>query len=1690
MVTAGRHDDLSVHLWPGNILLESYILPLFPSPGMADELLADEALLQRLPLPVAQLYRRALNAKNPLARHLAGYYVWEAGLKLLASVAIVEFARQGDCDAALQERVKNLARPSLGHWWEFARLLLPRLAEPGVEAFGQLRELVLGKPRTDLPRAAGLDALLRQTLDGKEGQRSRVQVGELFDRLVRYRNQVQAHGAPGQLEEVMHQRLGRALLAGSAELWSRIDVLAGRRLVHIGEVRQVAGAWLVERFELCGETARRVESLHFSFEAGSRLPITGRLYLETAGAEPGTYPHATLHPLVLFDAESEEVIFLNARRSRQRTEYLCYTSGRTGERPDLGPEQRDLLARVLGMPVAEEQAEQWTANSRAEEPAPEPSPAFEQRALGEFELVSALGRGGMGIVYRAWQPSLGRQVALKKLQKTGDAKAEARFAREINALGRVEHPNLVKIFTSGSEGDQWFYAMELIEGVPLSAVCERLQAHGTSVSDVKLETWHDAVTSCCAEARSAEKPLSESSFSRDAEGSGVERVPLPDKDRNYVRHIVTLMAQVAEAAHALHEAGILHRDIKPGNIMVTPDGTQAVLMDLGLAQLADDIEGRLTRTRQFVGTLRYAGPQQVLAVSRLDRRADVYSLGASLWELLALRPLFGATEQTPTPELMEKIQREEPERLRAIHPALPRDLEAIVHKCLEKDPHRRYATAHELARDLNRFLEGRPVQARRVSGLERAWKWVKRHPATAAVYGLMLLVTVLGLGGGSVAWLWLDAEAARQEAKSALEGEQKARAREALAKQAERKAETERGVSVALARAEQFAEQARKLPSISSAEGAAVLVVWRQADDALGQAEVALSTETADNALRQRIAALRAQLQGGRQQTERGRARALRKEKLFRDLDEARMARSVMVDNLLDFAGAAVKYSAAFAAYGLDVAAGPTDELARRIAGAEPEVREALLVALDDWAVAAALVPTAWSAKDLQALAQAADNDPWRKAYRAAVAAGDGKALRELSAEARRLPLPASTLEFLALTLYTRGEHDEAVAVLRMGRNHHPSDFWMHYDLGGFLLPRPGNGGRPLEVEEAIGSYRAALALRPAASVVHNNLGLALYYKKQLDEAIAEFNKAIGLDPKLAVAHNNLGNALRDKNQLDEAIAEFNKAIDLDPKLTLAHTNLGMALRDKNQLDDAIAEFNKAINLDPKDASAHHMLGMTLYHKKQVDEAIAELKKAIELDPKLAVAHNSLGKALHHKKQLDEAIAEFKKAVDLDPKYALAHNNLGIAFYHKKQLDEAIAEFTKATDLDPKHALAHNNLGMALRDKQQLDKAIAELKKAIDLDPKDALAYNNLGLALYDKKQVDGAIAEFKKAIDLNPNDAWVHNNLGIALRDKQQLDAAVTEFNKAIDLDPKHALAHCNLAVALRRQGQFAKALEAIQKGHLLGSAEPGWKMPSAQWITRLQSLLDLSQKEPGEPVSTESARNGIRGKLAKGDLLDWFPLTSRNFRKSYPIQLKGGQPYQIDLTGEFDVFLRIENLNYVTLALNNDVTPPGNLDARLVFTPEKDGVYRLVVTSFKAEDKGKYTLTVKEVTAAGPGETLRSELKNTDIAVQGRFVKLHKVDLVAGRPYVFELASPWFQSYLLLADPASKQTLVENGQAGDFVTASRIDFTPKESGSYQLMVTSSNAGETGPYMLRIQGYEQVTPKKEKDTRRGNPRP
>jgi len=281
----------------------------------------DEELVQRLPLPLAQLVRRAYNSKSLLESHHSAYYLWEASLKLLSTVAIIEYVGLDDQDPQLNDRLKALARPSLGHWWEFIRRLLPVLADSGDESFTKLRDTILGRRRLDMPRVAGLDAVLFETLEGGAGESHTLgRLSELIDRLIRYRNSELGHGATGQRPTEFYARMAPALLAAATEFLCCIDPLAGRRMVYVDDVRLLSsGEWLVERFELRGEAPKRLESLSLTSERKSCL-LPGRVYLmPSTDARPDEYQ--SVHPLLLFDSESGRSFFLNARRKKASAEY-------------------------------------------------------------------------------------------------------------------------------------------------------------------------------------------------------------------------------------------------------------------------------------------------------------------------------------------------------------------------------------------------------------------------------------------------------------------------------------------------------------------------------------------------------------------------------------------------------------------------------------------------------------------------------------------------------------------------------------------------------------------------------------------------------------------------------------------------------------------------------------------------------------------------------------------------------------------------------------------------------------------------------------------------------------------------------------------------------------------------------------------------------------------------------------------------------------------------------------------------------------------------------------------------------------------------------------------------------------------------------------------------------------------------
>jgi serine/threonine protein kinase/tetratricopeptide (TPR) repeat protein len=376
---------------------------------------------------------------------------------------------------------------------------------------------------------------------------------------------------------------------------------------------------------------------------------------------------------------------------------------------------------------------------------------------------------------------------------------------------------------------------------------------------------------------------------------------------------------------------------------------------------------------------------------------------------------------------------------------------------------------------------------------------------------------------------------------------------------------------------------------------------------------------------------------------------------------------------------------------------------------------------------------------------------------------------------------------------------------------------------------------------------------RPKDAVAHLKLALELSKQGKLDEAIAEYQKALAIDPKSDIAYNNLGHILLHRGKLDEAIAEFRKAIAVEPQNSLAHTGLGLALVRQKKVDEGIAEYRKAIASDPNNAWAHYQLGLVLVDQHKWDEAIAEFDKTIAHGPKdadvshhLGWAHVSLGLDLVKQGKVDEGIAHYHKALDINPNFAEAHVNLGLALSAQGKQDEGIAEYHKALDINPKLFQAHANLGIALFKQGKVDEAIAEFRKAIDSDEKDARGHGYLANALMARNQLDEAVAEYRKAIDLAPKDAAAHYSLANALRDKGRLDEAVAEYRKTIDLKPEFAEAHCNMGGVLRRQAKFAESLASYRRGDELGSKQPGWSYPSAEWVRQAERVVSMADKLP----------------------------------------------------------------------------------------------------------------------------------------------------------------------------------------------------------------------------------------------------
>jgi serine/threonine protein kinase len=442
----------------------------------------------------------------------------------------------------------------------------------------------------------------------------------------------------------------------------------------------------------------------------------------------------------------------------------------TDRYPDLAAEIRELFPALVEMERVEVEP------NSAGRPAP-------LKQVGDYRIVREVGRGGMGVVYEAEQLSLGRRVALKVLPSHAvkDGKALDRFQREAKAAARLHHTNIVPVYEVGQDGDICYYAMQFIQGQGLDEVVEELRrlraespsggrkppetapAQGANVlhsGDARREgVGHAAqalltgrfaaqdlttgeneapppvVASCQLAPRDSSTMRLEPSVTSSAVLPGATELSSVQSDHwHYFRSVAHIGQQTAAALTYAHQRGIIHRDIKPSNLLLDASGVVWVT-DFGLAKSTDDA---LTQTGDLVGTFRYMAPERFQG--RGDARADVYALGLTLYELLALRPAFDSPDRL---RLMAQVREQEPPRPRSLDPRIPRDLETIVLKAVEKEPKRRYQSAEDFSDDLRRFLAGEPIKARRTSLVERARLWSRRHPALAWLY-VVLFVAALG----------------------------------------------------------------------------------------------------------------------------------------------------------------------------------------------------------------------------------------------------------------------------------------------------------------------------------------------------------------------------------------------------------------------------------------------------------------------------------------------------------------------------------------------------------------------------------------------------------------------------------------------------------------------------------------------------------------------------------------------------------------------------------------------------------------------------------------------------------------------------------------------------------------------------------------------------------------------------------
>jgi eukaryotic-like serine/threonine-protein kinase len=937
-----------------------------------------------------------------------------------------------------------------------------------------------------------------------------------------------------------------------------------------------------------------------------------------------------------------------------------------------------------------------------------------------YELIESLdkdSKGGMGEVYRTRDPALGRNLALKVIRSEHckDSKYEWRFVREAKITGLLNHPNIVAVHNLGRLSDgRLYYTMRLVKGRTFAEILKE----------------------------EAGKP---------------ERL-LP---------LLGIFEKICQAVAYAHSKHIIHRDLKPANVKVDNFG-EVQVMDWGLAkQLTgdgtgqqrdqtpdaidtvnpDEIEdtpGDLSRPGSEMGTPPYMPPEQTLGENEaVDQRADVFALGSILCEILTGHPAYTGTREETRRKARSANLAEAQARLEQCK--ADSELKELCRECLSPNREDRPGDADAVAQRVAAYQKG--VQERlRKAELDRVaidiraqeekkqalvkQELVERELARAKaerramrrLLALTVAVLLLVAGGAGVFWWQKRSEEFARRQKEQIDRQQ---------------ASVDNSVTAALAQAELLERQ-----------GLADPLQIDKYHEARESARTAAQLEGASAEVHQRAEAVFRRLDRKAEVLERDRRLVTALEEAFAseieiNTHENRFAREHAVPRFRD----------AFRSYGIPAGERAPDEVAKQLNELDAPVREAILIAVDEWILLAE--DSTLKVKEphldwLRSLLDEGEPEGWTKEVRKA-AVGDANpavpwgppqgTLKELAENAKVDQIPPHALTRLVVRLMKgeqAGNRISALKLLRRAQIQYPNDFWINYYLvyANYLA---GN------LPEAVRVLTAATSLRANNAGLYTALGDFLHRMGDLEGAILCHKKAIKLSPNYVMPYNNLGLTLMTKGEAECAKKSFMKAMGIDSKSYLPHYNLGRLLHySKHDLDGAIECYKKAIALAPDYAPAYSDLGDVLYEKKDLIGAMDHYGKAMLINPNLASAYNGLGFTLFAQDDLKAAIKCYNMAVLIEPKYAQAHYNLGKALGAIGDLDGAIASFDRAIELNPKHIDAHYRLGIALADKGNVDNSIFWLRKTIALDSKHILAHTSLGLVLLLQEKY----SEAKKSTD------------------------------------------------------------------------------------------------------------------------------------------------------------------------------------------------------------------------------------------------------------------------------------------------------------------------------------------------------